>query len=459
MGGVRSFFIESKLFQLVVEEGGRYFSLRIFERSRYFMKSVFMGKNVAQWLMKSLEQIVVGSSPKCFFSFREGDSAYTLQRSSNSFGLFLLLSELKVGGSRRSIIIPVGKAKIGWRVFGLELRKLLEPENYVNGGNGRSFLVTQSHKDNSRIQPFRSFADMVRGCEVQVRARLQSEKQNSASQQDILSKAPVSLPGPATQEGGVVGSQCRTGDLNFERTNQVGYKRRPPLIFKSKGSEHVFGNKRELGNSDWAGTSLTVEVNEKGKRRVVWNKGGLRNSILVIKDQRVHVPGGSQVQQLPLVGSDLAGSSLGLPVLFGPEPTGPLRLEVGESPTRGCPTLLRKDAHSPVMPKASYVTSETLDIARAEVVPAVGSSEPPVEAGKGRHEALSTAASLVSHLELSCGSAKASGKVGGPFSEKDKDLQVLYTKTISPQESPSPKTYPTPSCEPSLISLEFKNDD
>ena len=102
MGGVRSFFIESKLFQLVVEEGGWYFSLRIFEWSRYFMKSVFMGKKVAQW-----------SSLKYFYSFREGDLAYTLQWSSNSFDLFLLLIELKVGGSRSSIIIPVGRAKNG----------------------------------------------------------------------------------------------------------------------------------------------------------------------------------------------------------------------------------------------------------------------------------------------------------------------------------------------------------
>ena len=78
MGGVRSFFIESKLFQLVVEEGGQFFSLRIFKRSRYFMKSVFMDKNVALWLMKSIEQIVVGFSPKYFYSFREGDLAYTL---------------------------------------------------------------------------------------------------------------------------------------------------------------------------------------------------------------------------------------------------------------------------------------------------------------------------------------------------------------------------------------------
>ena len=30
MGGVRSFLIESKSFQLVVEEGGRFFLLRIF---------------------------------------------------------------------------------------------------------------------------------------------------------------------------------------------------------------------------------------------------------------------------------------------------------------------------------------------------------------------------------------------------------------------------------------------
>ena len=125
MGGSHCFCIESKLFQLVVEEGGRYYSLRIFEGSRYLMKSVFMGKNAAQWLIKSLEEIVVGFSPKYFYSFRDGDVAYTLQQNSNSFGLFPFLTELKVGGSRRSIIIPVGRAMNGWRVFGLELRKVV----------------------------------------------------------------------------------------------------------------------------------------------------------------------------------------------------------------------------------------------------------------------------------------------------------------------------------------------
>ena len=70
MGGFHSFFIESRLFQLVIEEGGRYFSLQIFERGKYSMRSVFMGKNAAQWLMKNIEHIVVGVNSKQFFTFR-----------------------------------------------------------------------------------------------------------------------------------------------------------------------------------------------------------------------------------------------------------------------------------------------------------------------------------------------------------------------------------------------------
>ena len=63
-GGVRSFFLESKHFQLVLEGGGRYFMLQIFERGKFFMRSVFLGKNAAHWLMSNIEHIVVGVSPK-----------------------------------------------------------------------------------------------------------------------------------------------------------------------------------------------------------------------------------------------------------------------------------------------------------------------------------------------------------------------------------------------------------
>ena len=41
------------------------------------MKSVFMGKNAAKWLMSNLEHLVVGVNPKQFFTLREGDTAFT----------------------------------------------------------------------------------------------------------------------------------------------------------------------------------------------------------------------------------------------------------------------------------------------------------------------------------------------------------------------------------------------
>ena len=99
------------------------------------MKSVFMGKNAALWLMKNIEHTVAGINPKQFFTLKEGDTAYTLQRGSNSFGQFLLASELKIGGHRRSVIIPCGKAQNCWKVFGLELRKMLEPDQFALHGS------------------------------------------------------------------------------------------------------------------------------------------------------------------------------------------------------------------------------------------------------------------------------------------------------------------------------------
>ena len=50
-GWFPKFFIESKLFQLVVEEGGNFFSLKIFEWGKYYMQLVFMGKSAAIWLI------------------------------------------------------------------------------------------------------------------------------------------------------------------------------------------------------------------------------------------------------------------------------------------------------------------------------------------------------------------------------------------------------------------------
>ena len=126
------------------------------------MRSVFMGKNAAQWLMSNLEHIVVGVNPKQFFTLREGDTAFTLQRSSNSSSQFLLLTELKAGGSRRSVILPEGKERNGWRAFGLELRKVLNPSLYAVGGNDLPKFIPQ-RRNNLEFHHLGTYVEVVQG--------------------------------------------------------------------------------------------------------------------------------------------------------------------------------------------------------------------------------------------------------------------------------------------------------
>ena len=185
MGGIRSFFIESKPFQLVVKEGGNFFVLQIFERGKYFMKSVFMGKSAALWLMKNIEHTVIRVNPKQFFTLREGDTAYTLQRGSNSFGQFLLVSKLKVGGLWSSVIIPKGKEKHGWKVFGLELRKMLEPNQYAFDHTSHAKFISQTRKHNSVFHPAQSFVEIVKG-PVQARGGIQSIHKTKDVGQNII---------------------------------------------------------------------------------------------------------------------------------------------------------------------------------------------------------------------------------------------------------------------------------
>ena len=126
--------------------------------------------------MKNIEHTVVGVSSKQFFTFRDGDIAYTLQQSTNSFGQFLLLTELKAGGSRRSIIILEGKEKNGWRAFGLELRKMLNPSQYVVSGTGLPKFIPQVHRHYLEAQNSRTFAKAMEGFHGKVEDRKQLKK-------------------------------------------------------------------------------------------------------------------------------------------------------------------------------------------------------------------------------------------------------------------------------------------
>lgn len=92
-----------------------------------------MGKKASKWLMSNIEQVIFGVNLKQFFTFRGGDMAYTFQRGSDTYGQYLAMTELNVGGRRRIVIILEGKEKGGWRSFGLEFRKMFEPNLYALG--------------------------------------------------------------------------------------------------------------------------------------------------------------------------------------------------------------------------------------------------------------------------------------------------------------------------------------
>ena len=130
-------------------------------------------------------------------------------------------------------------------------------------------------------------------------------------------------------------------DFNLGKIYPVGNKRFL-LNFKSNWIEHVYGKKRELRKSDWIGKGLTVEVNGEGKRSVAWNKGGLRSSIWVSRDQRDHMVAFSSVSQVhkPVVGLEQVGSQVGLPLIPFPKPIGPSRMEDCVSPSVGDQRLL-----------------------------------------------------------------------------------------------------------------------
>ena len=60
---------------------------------------------------------------------------------------------------RRSIIIPTGKAQQGWKAFGIELRRMLEPSHYALGGPK---ALPYKSKLGSEIHPSRSFVETVK---------------------------------------------------------------------------------------------------------------------------------------------------------------------------------------------------------------------------------------------------------------------------------------------------------
>ena len=286
----------------MIEEGGNFFSLKIFEQGKYYMQSVFMGKSETLWTMRTLEHTVSGVSPKQFFTFSEGDTAYTLQRESNSFGQYLSVTELKVGGLRRTIIIAAGKLQQGWRTFGIELRRLLEPSQYVV--DALKFVPYRS-KQIPKYQLARSYVEAVKAL---VQARLKHVLQPFSKEKEKVQagtvKNVVEIPcdNPHTQvvvseiqarsfpqavvDGGEGGEGGINGKNKFEEKIPVGNKFNIPLKTNLNSNMVEFGKLSDRRKACWLGRGLTVYVNEYGKRQVSWDsvKGGKQAGKWVISN-------------------------------------------------------------------------------------------------------------------------------------------------------------------------------
>ena len=155
MGGSLFFFVESKSFEFSVEEGGSFFLLHIFERSRDSLQSVFMGKECAKRLLSIMENFIFSKSREHFaHSVRDGETVFILQSGSNAHGDFLMISELLHGCRKGFLVIPEGRMSNGWRGFVWHLKKVLVPGN-------RALNLPPKHLPGSEVRANKSFASAV----------------------------------------------------------------------------------------------------------------------------------------------------------------------------------------------------------------------------------------------------------------------------------------------------------
>lgn len=128
MGGKRSFRIESKRFDLALEDGGTH-QVKISESGRYHCCNVYMGREGTKWLGWSLEENIARGGEQAFVRTRsENRKTYRTRCCRNNYGHYLEVTESGRGGSMGPMVISKGQKQSGWRGFGKELKLLLSPE-------------------------------------------------------------------------------------------------------------------------------------------------------------------------------------------------------------------------------------------------------------------------------------------------------------------------------------------
>ena len=181
-------------------------------------------------------------------------------------------------------------------MFGIELRKMMYPSQYAVGGSSQLKLVAPLHKQNLEIQNSRTFAEMVRGYHVKVEDRKhpmqlcvidkgktqigeeKMEVPDLEHAKKVVSGRPVVNSCLLAFGGGAVKPRSINKDINLGEKILAGNKLRFPLRFNSNSKEAVYVIGSDLRTACWTGKGLTMEIDEKGKRRVSWdyNRGRLK---------------------------------------------------------------------------------------------------------------------------------------------------------------------------------------
>ena len=168
--------------------------------------------------------------------------------------------------SRRSIIIPEGKERYGWRAFGLELRKVLNPSQYAVGENGPKF-IPQVWRFNLEAHHSRTFAEVVQG----FHGRTEDRKKPKPLRVSVKGKIPHKGEEKMGENLRITGA--KVGDFPVEKSDKmevVGGARRESCIYEvAEGGGQTLADPR----ISFPSISLNSKVYEKGKKSYAWRSG------------------------------------------------------------------------------------------------------------------------------------------------------------------------------------------
>jgi hypothetical protein len=121
MAEVRSWFVESKEFDMLIKGGN--LGLRIVERSKNKQGTIFIHREELAWLVGAAEEVIELDSSEVFWDqARAGYPRIFAQQRYNRHGRFITIEEYEGRNRRGSILIPEGRHGQGWSRLISELR-------------------------------------------------------------------------------------------------------------------------------------------------------------------------------------------------------------------------------------------------------------------------------------------------------------------------------------------------